>query len=102
MLHLIKGQGTASMPRKPMGAFTRGVLQYAANLRDHLLIMHGMQDDVVPFQTTVALTEELTRWGKDFEVAFAPAATHAWSQRPDYALYFMRRLVAHFEKHLKT
>ena len=30
----------------------------------------------------------------------APAATHAWSQRPDYALYLMRRLVDHFDRYL--
>lgn len=98
------GSDDVAVCRRPQThpeAFTRGALQYAANLRDHLLLMHGMQDDVVPFQTTVALTEELTRLGKDFEVAFAPAATHAWSQRPDYALYFMRRLVAHFDRYLK-
>ena len=36
----------------------RGAAQYAANLEDHLLIIHGMQDQVVPFKTTVALAEE--------------------------------------------
>lgn len=82
-------------------AFTRGAAQYAGNLQDHLLIIHGMQDDVVPFQTTVALAEELIRLGKDFEIAFAPAATHAWSQREDYALFLMRRLVGHFDRYLR-
>lgn len=97
------GSDDVAICRRPQThpeTFTRGALQFAANLQDHLLIVHGMQDDVVPFQTSVALAEELTRLGKDFEVAFAPAATHAWSQRPDYALYLMRRLVGHFDRHL--
>jgi dipeptidyl-peptidase-4 len=97
------GSDDVAICRRPQThphTFTRGALQYAANLEDHLLIIHGMQDDVVPFQTSVALAEELMRRGKDFEVAFAPAATHAWSQRPDYALHLMRRLVGHFDRHL--
>lgn len=83
-------------------AFTRGATRYAAGLRDNLLIVHGVQDDVVPFQTTVALAEELIKLGKDFQVAFAPAATHAWSERSDCALYLMRRLVDHFDRYLRA
>ncbi len=74
--------------------------QFAANLRDHLLIIHGMADDVVPFKTSVVLAEELMRQGKDFDFAFAPAATHAWAQRDYYALYFYRKLVGHFDRYL--
>ena len=66
----------------------RAVL-YAKNLRDHLLIIHGMADDVVPFQTSVMLAEELIRQRKDFDFAFSPTATHAWAARPDDALFFM-------------
>jgi len=100
---LFFGSDDVAICRRPQThseAFTRGALQYAANLRDHLLIIHGMQDDVVPFQTSVALAEELMRLGKDFDFAFAPAATHAWSQRQDYALYLMRKLVDHFDRYL--
>ena len=98
------GSDDVAICRRPQThpeAFMRGALQYAGNLRDHLLIIHGMQDDVVPFQTSVALAEELMRLGKDFDVAFAAAATHAWSQRPEHALYLMRRLVDHFDRYLK-
>jgi len=98
------GSDDVAICRRPQThpeTFARGALQYAVNLRDHLLIIHGMQDDVVPFQTSMVLAEELMRLGKDFEVALAPAATHAWSQRSDYALYLMRRLVGHFERYLK-
>ena len=97
------GSDDVAIARRPQThpeTFTRGALQYAGNLRDHLLIVHGMEDDVVPFATSVALAEEFMRLGKDFDFAFAPAATHGWTQRPAYAAYLMRRLVQHFDRYL--
>jgi dipeptidyl-peptidase-4 len=87
-------------PQSHPEAFTRGALQYAGNLQDHLLIIHGMQDDVVPFKTMVELAEELMRQGKDFDFAFAPAATHGWTVQPHYARYLLGKLVAHFDRYL--
>jgi dipeptidyl-peptidase 4 len=97
------GSDDVAIARRPQThpeTFTRGALQYAGNLRDHLLIIHGMQDDVVPFATSVALADELMRLGKDFDFAFAPAATHGWTQRPQYARYLLTRLVDHFDRYL--
>jgi dipeptidyl-peptidase-4 len=70
-------------------------------LEDHLLIIHGMQDDVVPFKTTVVLAEELMRLGKDFDFAFAPGATHGWTRPTHYARYLFGKLVAHFDRYLE-
>ena len=89
-------------PKSHPETFKRGALQYAKNLKDHLLIIHGMADDVVPFKTSVDLAEELMRQGKDFDFAFAPAATHGWSQRDYYATYFYRKLLQHFDRYLGT
>ena len=97
------GSDDVAIVRRPdshPAAFTRGALQYAGNLRDHLLLIHGMQDDVVPFSSAVALAEEFMRLGKDFDFAFAPAATHGWTQRPYYATYLLRKLTAHFDRYL--
>lgn len=97
------GSDDVAIVRRPQThpqAFTRGAKQYAGNLRDHLLLIHGMQDDVVPFSSIVALAEEFMRLGKDFDVAFAPAATHGWTQRPHYATYLLNKLVAHFDRFL--
>lgn len=83
-------------------AFVRGsALQLGENLRDPLLIIHGLMDDVVPFRTTMALAERLMLLGKDFDLATAPAATHAWTAREHYAVYFYRKLVQFFDRHLK-
>jgi len=74
----------------------------AANLEDHLLIIHGMQDQVVPFKTTAVLAEELMRQGKDFEFAFAPGATHSWTTEPHHAQYLLGRMLSHFDRYLKS
>ena len=81
-------------------AFLRGAAQYAGRLEDPLLIIHGMQDQVVPFKTVVDLAEELMRKGKDFDFAFAPAGTHGWTRPPHYARFLLGKLIAHFERHL--
>lgn len=97
------GSDDVAIVRRPQShpaTFTRGALPYAGNLRDHLLLIHGMQDDVVPFSSAVALAEEFMKQGKDFDFAFAPAATHGWTQRPYYAAYLLRKLVAHFDRYL--
>ena len=83
-------------------AFVRGSAQeLGADLRDHLLIIHGLMDDVVPFRTTMALVERLLLLGKDIDVATAPAATHAWSSREHYAIYFFRKLTQYFDHYLR-
>jgi dipeptidyl-peptidase-4 len=98
------GLDDVAITRRPQShpeAFARGAAQYAGNLQDHLLIIHGMQDDVVPFKTMVTLAEELMRLGKDFDFAFAPGATHGWTGRPHYAKYLLKKLVAHFDRYLE-
>jgi len=82
-------------------AFERGrAVPLAGNLRDHLLIIHGMADDVVPFQTSAELAEALIRQHRDFDFAFSPTATHAWASREDDALYLYGKLIAHFDRWL--
>ncbi len=79
--------------------FERGrAMAYAASLQDPLLIIHGMADDVVPFQTSVMLAEAMVKAHKRFEFAFTPTATHAWAAREDDALYLYGRLVDFFER----
>lgn len=85
-------------PQEFPATFARGALQWAPNLRDPLLVIHGLMDDVVPFRTTAILAEELMRLGKDFELAIAPAATHGWTARPHHAAYLLGRLVDFFDR----
>jgi dipeptidyl-peptidase-4 len=90
------------LPNTHPSAYSKGqAAAYAHNLQDPLLFIHGMQDDVVPFKTIVTLMEQLMLLGKDFDVAIAPAATHGWSQREHYAVFMYRKLMNHFDRHLR-
>jgi dipeptidyl-peptidase-4 len=80
--------------------FERKALKYAANLKDKLLFIHGLQDHVVPFKTTAVLAEELIKQGKDFDFAFAPGATHGWSRERNYDRYLFGKLIEYFDRHL--
>jgi dipeptidyl aminopeptidase/acylaminoacyl peptidase len=46
------------------------------------------------------LAERLMLLGKNFDFAFAPAAGHGWAQREHYAVFLMKKLVEHFDRHL--
>ncbi|MDA0873696.1 MAG: prolyl oligopeptidase family serine peptidase, partial [Bacteroidetes bacterium] len=87
-------------PQTHPEVFERKALQYAANLEDHLMFIHGMQDHVVPFKTTAVLAEELMRQGKNFDFVFAPGATHGWSAEPHHARYLYGKLIEFFDRHL--
>ncbi|GAA4268893.1 S9 family peptidase [Hyunsoonleella aestuarii] len=80
--------------------FERKALKYAANLQDKLLLIHGMQDHVVPFKTTAMLAEELIKQGKNFDFAFAPGATHGWSRERNYDRYLFGKLIEYFDRYL--
>ena len=98
------GTDDVAIVRRPEShpeAFARGALQYADNLEDHLLIIHGMQDHVVPFKTAAVLAEELIRLGKDFDFVFVPGATHGWTRPTHYARYLFGKLIDHFDQHLE-
>jgi dipeptidyl-peptidase-4 len=75
-------------------------LNYGERLQDPLLIIHGMQDSIVPFKTSVMLAEKLMLLGKDFDFAFAPAAPHGWSRSEHYRIFMLRKLVEYFDRHL--
>ncbi|GAB1344109.1 prolyl oligopeptidase family serine peptidase [Gemmatimonas sp.] len=98
------GSDDVAITRRPQthpDAFTRGALQYAGGLRDHLMLIHGLMDDVVPFKTTADLAEELMRQGKDFDLVIAPSATHGWTARPQHARYLLGKLLTHFDRYLR-
>jgi dipeptidyl-peptidase-4 len=73
---------------------------YGEDLKDALLIIHGMQDDIVMFKDSVVLAEKLMMLGKKFDFAFAPAAVHAWARKDYVAAYMLDKIVTHFERHL--
>ena len=88
-------------PQDSPGIFERRAVDLAAALEDQLLLVHGLQDQVVPFKTVATLADALIREGKQFETAFLPGATHAWSREPAYNRYVFQRLIEFFDRHLK-
>lgn len=68
-------------------------------LKDHLLIIHGMQDDNVLFQDTVKLTQKLVEAAKDFDVMIYPKDVHGFL-RDETQVDFYKRIAEYFKKQL--
>ena len=97
------GSDDVAITRRPdthPAPFKRGAAQFADGLAGHLMIIHGLMDDVVPFKTTAVLTEALMRAKRDFDLVIAPGATHRWSAQPHHARFLLSKLLGYFERHL--
>ena len=89
------------LPRTDPDVYRRvSAIHLGEDLEDPLLILHGMQDAIVPFKTSLVLAEKLMLLGKNFDFVFTPAATHAWTRKEHEAIFLTRKLVEHFDRHL--
>jgi dipeptidyl-peptidase-4 len=98
------GTDDVAIVRRPgdgSGIFARRAEALVDRLEDELLLVHGLQDQVVPFKTVASLTDAFIRAGKSVETAFLPGATHGWRSEPPYDRYVFERLVDFFDRHLK-
>ncbi|MEO1335676.1 MAG: prolyl oligopeptidase family serine peptidase, partial [Myxococcota bacterium] len=87
-------------PRRHRQALARRASNFAQGLTGHLMIIHGLRDDVVPFKTTVDLAEALMQARKDFDLVVAPGATHRWTGQRHHARYLLNKLLQHFDRHV--
>lgn len=71
----------------------------AANLKDHLLIIHGLADDNVHPQNTVVFIDKLIAAGIPFENAFYPGQMHGF--RGPSMRHWHARMAEFFERELK-
>jgi dipeptidyl aminopeptidase/acylaminoacyl peptidase len=53
---------------------------FSSQLKNHLLLVHGIVDDNVLFQDAVQLSEKLIHEGKPFEEAFYPEENHGFAR----------------------
>ena len=90
----------ARRPDTDPDVFQKSVIQHGEKLQDHLLILHGMQDDIVLFKDSVMLAEKLMMLGKKFDFAIAPRSVHPWSNTDYVAVYLLNKIVDHFDRHL--
>jgi dipeptidyl aminopeptidase/acylaminoacyl peptidase len=76
-------------------------IYFAENLKDPLLMLHGMVDDNVQFQDVVRLSQRFIELGKkDWDLAVFPVENHGFKEA--YSWYDeYRRIFELFEKHLK-
>jgi dipeptidyl-peptidase-4 len=73
---------------------------YADGLRDHLMIIHGMQDDIVLFKDSVTLVEKLMMLGKNFDFVVLPNSVHDAMRRDYVATHVFRKIVEHFDRYV--
>ncbi|HEV2134149.1 MAG TPA: alpha/beta fold hydrolase [Terracidiphilus sp.] len=75
------------------------VLESAANLKGHLLLVHGTGDDNVHIQNTVQFVQALIDAGIPYELKIFPRETHSLSgAKVRTELY--RSVLGHFERYL--
>jgi dipeptidyl aminopeptidase/acylaminoacyl peptidase len=55
-------------------------VNFSNQVRNRLLLLHGIVDDNVLFQDVVQLSEKLIHDGKPFEEAFYPEENHAYAR----------------------
>jgi dipeptidyl-peptidase-4 len=83
------------------GYAASSVLTHARDLRDPLLIVHGMADDNVLFAHATKLFAELQKIGKPFDVMVYPGYKHGLLRAPGVGLHANRTIVDYLEKHLR-
>jgi dipeptidyl-peptidase-4 len=82
----------------PQGYHDSAPLTYAANLRDHLLIVHGLADDNVHPQNTIQMSDAFIKAGLPFEQAIYPGQKHGF--RPPEMRHFYERATEFFVREL--
>lgn len=75
-------------------------IHFSQNLKDKLLMIHGMVDDNVLVQDTIQLTEKLVKEGKDFAHFYYPQENHGFV-RDETWIDALRRTTEWFERYLK-
>jgi len=76
------------------------LMDLGEELEDPLMIIHGLHDDIVPFKTTLMLTEKLILLGKDFELVPVHNSAHWWAANEAYAQYTFGRMTDFLRRHV--
>ncbi len=87
------------LPKENADGYKDSALTYAANLKDHLLIVHGLADDNVHPQNTIQMSDAFVKAGVPFEQALYPGQKHGF--KPVSSRHFYARAAEFFERELK-
>jgi dipeptidyl-peptidase-4 len=73
----------------------------SGGLQDHLMIIHGMRDEIVLFKDSVTLEQRLVLQGKDIQLVALPNAPHSWDTGPmAQTRYAYAQLISFFKRYL--
>ena len=73
----------------------------SGGLEDHLMIIHGMQDEIVLFKDSVTLEQRLILQGKNAQLVPLPNAPHSWDTGPmAQTRYAYGKLISFFRQYL--
>ncbi len=90
-----------STPQESPEAYERSSpVTYAKNLKNHLLMIHGMKDDNVHFQDTVQLINQLIDNKIDFDLMIYPEGKHG-IRKDTNRIHLFNKITQHFERYLK-
>ena len=84
----------------PEGYRLSNVLTYAGEIRDRLMIIHGMADDNVLFTNTTLLIPALVKSGQPFEVVPYPGSKHGALSFRDTGIHGWKTILDFFDRSL--
>lgn len=76
------------------------VVNSAAKMKGHLLLVHGTGDDNVHIENSVQFIQNLIEAGLPYDLQIYPRKTHSIAG-PDVRTHLFNRILAHFEEYLK-
>jgi dipeptidyl-peptidase-4 len=103
LFHALTGEMRTMMaPQDHMQQYAKSsAFLKSGGLQDHLMIIHGMKDQVVLFKDSVTLEQRLILQGKDIDLVVLPNAPHGWdTEGLAQTRYAYRKLADYFQKYL--
>ena len=103
LFHALTGEMRTMMaPQDHMEQYAKSsAFLKSGGLQDHLMLIHGMKDQVVLFKESVTLEQRLILQGKDVTLTVLPNAPHGWdTEGLAQTRYAYRKLVEYFKTYL--
>ena len=85
----------------PNGYRESAVFDHVPNMREKLLLVHGLIDENVHFRHTARLINRLIAAGKDYDLLLFPDERHSPRRLRD-RIYMEQRISDYFLRHLST
>jgi dipeptidyl-peptidase-4 len=103
LFHALTGEMRTMMaPQDHMGQYAKSsAFLKSGGLEDHLMLIHGMRDQVVLFKDSVTLEQRLILQGKDARLLVLPDAPHGWdTEGMAQTRYAYRQMIDYFDRYL--